>query len=85
MDVTHQHPAARAWDLTPGDTFHGRAIVAVHGARASVRTHGLHEGDDVDLDRLRAEVMGAAARNRPRPRSFPAPRPPRAAAPPGTG
>ena len=32
-------------------------------ARAWVRTHGLHEGDAVDLDRLRAEVMGAAARN----------------------
>ncbi|MFF0990866.1 hypothetical protein [Kocuria nitroreducens] len=107
MDLTHQHPTTRAWDLAPGDTFHGRTIAAVHGmvglalspvavfsftedsrehraqarigaahcethqhydeimlsARAWVRTHGLREGDALDLHRLRTEVMAAAARN----------------------
>ncbi len=30
-------------------------------ARAWVRGHGLHEGEPVDLDRLRAEVLGVVA------------------------
>jgi hypothetical protein len=34
-------------------------------ARAWVRSHGLHEGDAVDLDRLRTEVLGAAERSAP--------------------
>lgn len=94
----------RAWDLRPGDVFHGRTIVSVRGevglgsspvavlsltgenpahpvqtrvgaahpdtdygcdavwlaARAWVRTHGLREGDAVDLDELRSEVMSAS-------------------------
>lgn len=93
--------AHRAWDLHPGDRFHGRVIASVRGvvglasspvavlsftgedpkhtaqtriaaahpegdtggdevwraARAWVRAHGLHEGEAVDLDRLRAEVL----------------------------
>jgi hypothetical protein len=97
----------RAWDLHPGDCFHGRVIVAVRGvvglgsnpvsvlffagegpehpaqtrigaahpeveagcdevwraARAWVRAHGLHEGQPVDLDRLRAEVLDAVGRS----------------------
>lgn len=99
----------RAWDLRPGDCFHGRIIVAVRGvvglasspvavlsfsgedaehpvhtrigaahadvetgcddvwraARAWVRGHGLREGEAVDLDLLRAEVLGALGRDRP--------------------
>lgn len=95
----------RAWDLHPGDRFHGRTIVSVHGvvglasspvvvlsfagqdaehpirtrigaahpdvecgrddvwlaARAWVRSQGLHEGESVDLERLRAEVLDAVA------------------------
>jgi hypothetical protein len=34
-------------------------------ARAWVRGHGLHEGDSVDLDRLRTEVLDAAERGSP--------------------
>lgn len=34
-------------------------------ARAWVRGHGLHEGDAVDLDRLRTEVLDAAERGNP--------------------
>lgn len=93
----------RVWDLHPGDRFHGRTIVAVHGvvglasspvavlslkgkdpahptqarigaahpdvesgcdevrraACAWVRCHGLHEGEAVDLERLRTEVLDA--------------------------
>lgn len=96
--------AHRAWDLHPGDHFHGRTIATVRGVvglasspvavlsftgkdpehtaqtriaaahpdrdtgcddvwratRAWVRGHGLHEGDAVDLDRLRTEVLDAA-------------------------
>jgi hypothetical protein len=99
--------AHRAWDLHPGDCFHGRVIASVHGvvglasspvavlsftgedpdhivrtrigaahpdvetgcddiwhaARAWVRSHGLHEGDAVDLDQLRADVLGATGQD----------------------
>lgn len=99
----------RAWNLQPGDYFHGRTIASVRGvvglafspvvvlsltgkdpehtaqtriaaahpdmdvgcdevwqaARAWVRDHGLHEGDAVDLDRLRTEVLDAANRGEP--------------------
>lgn len=34
-------------------------------ARAWVRDHGLHEGDAVNLDRLRTEVLDAAERDNP--------------------
>jgi len=95
--------ARRAWDLHPGDCYHGRTIASVSGvvglasspvvvlvftgkdpghrartriaaahpeadagcddiwraARTWVRTHGLHEGDAVDLNQLRTEVLGA--------------------------
>ncbi|GGG69453.1 hypothetical protein GCM10011374_37340 [Kocuria dechangensis] len=99
----------RAWDLRPGDCFHGRVIVAVRGvvglasspvavlsftgedsehpvhtrigaahpdvesgcddvwraARAWVRSHGLREGEAVDLELLRTEVLGSLDRERP--------------------
>ena len=95
--------AQRAWDLRPGDHFHGRTVAAVHGvvglasspvavisfagprtehhsearvgathadtdrgydrlrllARTWVREHGLVEGQGVDLDRLRSDVLTA--------------------------
>lgn len=103
----HCAGAHRAWDLRPGDCFHGRIIASVHGvvglasspvavlsftgedpdhtvqtrigaahpdveagcddvwraARAWVRAHGLDEGDAVDLDRLRADVLGVTGQD----------------------
>ncbi|GGG62233.1 hypothetical protein GCM10011374_26740 [Kocuria dechangensis] len=50
------HPVQTRLGAARPDTEYGCDDVW-HAARAWVRDHGLHEGDAVDLDRLRTEVV----------------------------
>lgn len=50
------HPAQTRLGAARSDTEYGCDDVW-YAARAWVRDHGLHEGDAVDLDRLRTEVI----------------------------